>query len=165
MSFFERTNVTIPFWEELMTNLTPIGVRTRWDMFIAPKIKSQTSMANIVFYATYIDLVQELPAEHAEVLLSGSADVYRQASNLKFNRTSVWRGGSTPAFRMSTSIFGGTPRNFPVGNFCILQRGVPPFRPYLPLQNWGTIHQSIYCIEPTGEAMLNTNGAERGSCF
>ena len=49
------------------------------------------NLANIVFYATYIDLVQELPAEHAEVLLSGSADVYRQASNLKFNRTSVWR--------------------------------------------------------------------------
>jgi hypothetical protein len=47
------------------------------------------NLANIVFYATYIDLVQELPAEHAEVLLSGSADVYRQASNLKFNRTSV----------------------------------------------------------------------------
>ena len=23
MSFFERTNVAIPFWEELMTNLTP----------------------------------------------------------------------------------------------------------------------------------------------
>ena len=23
MSFFERTKVTIPFWEELMTNLTP----------------------------------------------------------------------------------------------------------------------------------------------
>ena len=37
------------------------------------------NLANIVFYATYIDLVQELPAEHAEVLLSGSADVYRQA--------------------------------------------------------------------------------------
>ena len=37
------------------------------------------SGANIVYYATDIDLVQELPAEHAEVLLSGSADVYRQA--------------------------------------------------------------------------------------
>ena len=49
------------------------------------------NLANIVFYATYIDLVQELPAEHAEVLLSGSADVYRQASNLKFNRTTFWR--------------------------------------------------------------------------
>jgi hypothetical protein len=48
------------------------------------------NLANIVF-STYIDLVQELPAEHAEVLLSGSADVYRQASNLKFNRTSVWQ--------------------------------------------------------------------------
>jgi hypothetical protein len=36
-------------------------------------------------------LVQELPAGNAGVLLSGSADVYRQASNLKFNRTSVWR--------------------------------------------------------------------------
>ena len=54
-------------------------------------IQLAVKAANIVFYATYIDLVQELPAEHAEVLLSGSADVYRQASNLKFNRTSVWR--------------------------------------------------------------------------
>jgi hypothetical protein len=31
------------------------------------------NLANIVFYATYIDLVQELPAEHAEVLLSAAA--------------------------------------------------------------------------------------------
>src|SRR5215472_4751476 len=35
------------------------------------------NLANIVFYATYIDLVQELPAEHAEVLLSGSARASR----------------------------------------------------------------------------------------
>src|SRR6516162_238631 len=37
----------------------------------------------------------------------------------------------------------------------------------LPTCPWSrpTIHQSIYCIEPTGAAMVNTNGAERGSCF
>src|SRR5262249_21502990 len=95
------------------------------------------NLANIVFYATYIDLVQELPAEHAEVLLSGSADVYRQASNLKFNWTSVWRWWLNPPFRISTSVFWGKPRNFPVGNFCIWLRVVPLFRPYLAWQNWG----------------------------
>jgi hypothetical protein len=32
--------------------------------------------------------------------------------------------------------FRGTPRNFPVGNFCIWQRVLPLFRPYLAWQNW-----------------------------
>src|SRR6516164_1193713 len=32
MSFFERTNVAIPFWEELMTNLTPgPALIVRWE--------------------------------------------------------------------------------------------------------------------------------------
>jgi hypothetical protein len=32
--------------------------------------------------------------------------------------------------------FWRTPRNFPIGKFCISERVVPLFRPYLAGQNW-----------------------------
>src|SRR5262249_20700531 len=94
------------------------------------------NLANIVFYATYIDLVQELPAEHAEVLLSGSADVYRQASNLK-SRVAAQRSNAIKPSGVrhgcqGSEILGGCPRENAAWDRHSRRRGARNTRPQGP---------------------------------